>query len=349
MIHPRQTRLDDFATHVVRCAYGDETATLHSLLFPDAERVSDDTKAVAQAFTSAENAVIFFGSEGLNLPASTALAHACADLLVKTQHTGRPNNGLVGVWPNGNTQGAWDMGFRPSFDLPAELRQAKVALVAAADPAGDDPALATALEDGPFLVVQELFLTDTAKMADVVLPVQAYTEREGTYTSGERRVQRFYPAVRPLVGLLPDFAIAAQLGQRLGRQVEGRSAARVMDAIAAALPSQAYAGLSYPKLAESPEQWPLVGRADLYYGGTSYDNHQGIGRGAAAGRAGPPAWSLSRPRKTGCACAAWRPAGCAGQPPVRPRHHPGPLNRAADAHDQWGGLVEPRHGRPPGP
>jgi NADH-quinone oxidoreductase subunit G len=148
-------------------------------------------------------------------------------------------------------------------------------VAAAADPAGDDPALATALEDGPFLVVQELFLTDTAKMADVVLPVQAYTEREGTYTSGERRVQRFYPAVRPLVGLLPDFAIAAQLGQRLGRQVDGRSASRVMDAIAAALP--AYAGLSYPKLAESPAQWPVIGRGDLYYGGTSYDNHQGLG------------------------------------------------------------------------
>ena len=277
VINPRQTRLDDFATHVVRCGYGDETATLRSLLFPDAERASDEIKAVAQAFTAAENGVILFGSEGLGLPASTALAHACADLLVKTQHTARPNNGLVGVWPNGNTQGAWDMGFRPSFDLPAELRQAKVAIVAGADPAGDDPALAVALEDGPFLVVQELFMTDTAKMADVILPVQAYTEREGTYTSGERRVQRFYPAVRPLTGLLPDFAIAAQLGQRLGHQVESRSASRVMDAIAADLPSQAYAGLTYPKLSETPEQWPLIGRGDLYYGGATYDNHQGLG------------------------------------------------------------------------
>jgi NADH-quinone oxidoreductase subunit G len=293
VVHPRQTRLDDFANHVLRCAYGDETATLRSLLFP--ENASDEIKAVAQAFTSAENAVVFYGSEGLNLPASTALAHACADLLVKTQHTGRPNNGLVGVWPNGNTQGAWDMGFRPSFDLPAELRQAKVALVAAADPAGDDPALATALEDGPFLVVQELFLTDTAKMADVVLPVQAYTEREGTYTSGERRVQRFYPAVRPLVGLLPDWAIAAQLGQRLGRQVEGRSASRVMDVITAALPS--YSGLDYPKLAESPEQWPLVGRADLYYGGTSYDNHQGLGVALPLVEQGLPAGALPAPEK----------------------------------------------------
>jgi NADH-quinone oxidoreductase subunit G len=293
VVHPRRTRLDDFATHVLRCAYGDETATLRSLLFP--ENASEEIKAVAQAFTSAENAVIFYGSEGLSLPASTALAHACADLLVKTQHTGRPNNGLVGVWPNGNTQGAWDMGFRPSFDLPGELRQAKVALVAAADPAGDDPALATALEDAPFLVVQELFLTDTAKMADVVLPVQAYTEREGTYTSGERRVQRFYPAVRPLPGLLPDWAIAAQLGQRLGHPAEGRSASRVMDAMAAALP--VYSGLSYPKLAESPAQWPEIGRADLYYGGTSYDNHQGLGVALPLVEQGVPAGGPAAPEK----------------------------------------------------
>jgi NADH-quinone oxidoreductase subunit G len=273
VVNSRRTRLDDFANHVVRCAYGDETAALQSFLFP--ENAPEEVKAAAQPFTAAENAVILFGSEGLSLPASTALAHACADLLVKTQHTGRPNNGLVGVWPNGNIQGAWDMGFRPSFDLPSELRQAKVVLVAAADPAGDDPALAAAMEEAPFVVVQELFLTETAKKADVVLPVQANTEREGTYTSGERRVQRFYPAVRPLSGLFPDFAIAAQLGQRLGRPAEGRPASRVMDAIAAAVP--AYAGVTYPKLAETPEQWPVIGRGDLYYGGATYDNHQGLG------------------------------------------------------------------------
>ena len=274
VVNPRRTRLDAFASHVLRCAYGDETPTLQSFLFP--ENAPDDVKAAAQAFTAAENAVIFFGSEGLGLPASTALAHACADLLVKTQHPdGRPNNGLVGVWPNGNTQGAWDMGFRPSFDLPAELRRAKAVLAAAADPASDDPVLAAALEEAPFVVVQELFLTETGKKADVILPVQAYTEREGTYTSGERRVQRFYPAVRPLPGLFPDFAIAAQLGQRLGWLVENRSAARVMEAIAAEVP--AYAGLTYPKLAETPDQWPIIGRGDLYYGGATYDNHQGLG------------------------------------------------------------------------
>ena len=64
-------------------------------------------------------------------------------------------------------------------------------------------------------MVQELFLTATAKLADVVLPAQSFIEREGSYTSGERRVQRFYPAVPPKAAYLPDFRITAQIGERL--------------------------------------------------------------------------------------------------------------------------------------
>ncbi len=74
-----------------------------------------------------------------------------------------------------------------------------------------------------FVVVQDISLTATAGLADVVLPAQAYTEREGTFTSGERRVQRFYPAV-PVTGeARPDFVITSQIARQMGYILEGTS------------------------------------------------------------------------------------------------------------------------------
>jgi NADH-quinone oxidoreductase subunit G len=209
------------------------------------------------------------------LEASRALSQACANLLVATGHAGKPNNGLIGVWERANSQGAWDLGLRPVDDLRTALGSASAVYIAAADPAGDDPALAEALRSSGFLVVQELFLTETAKLADVVLPAQAFVEREGTLTNGERRVQRFYPAVPERPQALPDFAITARLGERLGLALEGRHPLRVMERIAAEVPD--YAGVTYRQLAEVVDQWPIVGRGDLYYGGTSYENSQGLG------------------------------------------------------------------------
>jgi NADH-quinone oxidoreductase subunit G len=120
-----------------------------------------------------------------------------------------------------------------------------------------------------------MFLTSTAKLADVVLPVRSFIEREGTYTSGERRVQRYYPVLPDRSPLLADFAITGQIGQRLGLDLESRIASRVMARIAASLPD--YAGLSYTTLSAVEEQWPIIGRSDLYYGGTTYENRQGLG------------------------------------------------------------------------
>ena len=282
--NPRPTKTERYAAHVLRYAYGAEAETVQSL----GELASSGKKAAgspagqassmhtaAAAFAQAENAVIMYGSEGLGLEGSQALAQACANLLISTNHAGRPNNGLIPVWAAGNTQGAWDMGFRPAADLSSAISASKAVYVAGADPAGDEPTLQQALEGAGFLVVQELFLTETARLADVVLPAQAFTEREGSYTSGERRVQRFYPAV-PALGLaLPDFTITARIGAAMGLDLEGTAALLVFDRLAAALPD--YAGLSYARLAEVSEQWPIVGRGDLYYGGTTYENSQGLG------------------------------------------------------------------------
>lgn len=275
VLNARETRLDRYATHALRYTYGEEAAALAGFL-PDHLATSPEAlRKAAEAFNSAENGVILFGSDGLGLAGSNTLAQACARLLVATGHTGKPNSGLIGVWPNGNTQGAWDMGFRPVEDLAGALGKALVAYIAAADPAGDDPALALAVDRAAFVVVQDLFMTETAKLADVVLPVAPFTEREGTYTSGERRVQRFYPAVPPLPGPRADFAIFAQVGSRMELNLEGRAPSLIFNKIAQTV--AAYAGLTYQSLAEAVEQWPDVGRGDLYYGGTTYDNKQGIG------------------------------------------------------------------------
>ncbi|MGD8753351.1 MAG: molybdopterin-dependent oxidoreductase, partial [Anaerolineales bacterium] len=264
--NPRPTKIDRHANHILRYTYGQESATIQAL-------IDGDDKA-AEAFTGAENAIVFYGSEGIGFEESQTLSRSCANLLAKTDHIGKPNNGLIGVWSRANELGAWDMGFRPRSNLKEEFESAKVLYIAGADPFGDDPATHPS-HKLPFIVVQELFLTETAQAADVVLPAQAVTECEGSFTSGERRVQRFYPAARVKGQSWPNYSIAAQLAQRLGLMLEERSASLVMDQIAAEIPS--YQGVNYQNLALVSEQWPIVGREDLYYGGTSYANHQGMG------------------------------------------------------------------------
>jgi NADH-quinone oxidoreductase subunit G len=253
----RETKLDRFANYVVRYSNGDEVKTVQNL---------DGSGKIAEAFAKAENAIVLFGSDSLGLAGSSNLAAACAKLLVDTGHTGKPNNGLIGVWPKANDQGAWEMGFRPTADLAVALK-GKTVYIAGADPAGDNPALEQALKDAKFVVVQELLQTKTAELADVVLPVRAYTERDGTFTSGERRVQRFYPAVPPLDGTKADYAITAEIAKKLDIDLEGSSPVLVFEKLAAS--AKDFDGLSYAKLAEVSEQWPI--------GGTTYENTQGLG------------------------------------------------------------------------
>jgi NADH-quinone oxidoreductase subunit G len=269
----RPTKTDRYARYSLRYRYGDEVGTVLGML------VSGSSEA-ADALARAENAVILFGHEGLDLAGSTALAQACANVLIATQHYGKANNGLIGVWPRANTMGAWDMGV-PARDINqitlAPARSAGVAgiratWIAAADPVGDGLTSAADLRQMGFVVMQELFLTETAQAADVVLPAAAWSEREGTYTNGERRVQRFY-AGNTLKGR-PDFELAAEIGKRLGVSVP-QFAGQIMLEISKSVPG--YAGVNYQVLSQVVEQWPDVGGRDLYYGGTSYTNSQGVG------------------------------------------------------------------------
>ncbi|MEN6523858.1 MAG: molybdopterin-dependent oxidoreductase, partial [Anaerolineaceae bacterium] len=112
VVNPRKTRLEKYATHIIRYEYGEEVQTIAGMT-PGTRKPLENAKEAAEAFVSAQNAIVIFGSEGIGLTASAALAAACGDLLKATGHTGKPNNGLLPAWSNGNTQGAWEMGFRP--------------------------------------------------------------------------------------------------------------------------------------------------------------------------------------------------------------------------------------------
>jgi len=271
--NPRETKLDRFATYVIRYAYGDEVKTIQDL---------SKKGKISDSFVKAENAVILYGSEGLGVNGSAALARASAKLLNETGHTsaplsagsGRPNNGLIGVWQRVNDQGAWEMGFHPEADLAKALK-GKTIYIVGADPVGDNPRLAKALNSAKFVAVQDIMQTATTEIADVVLAAQAYTEREGTYTSGERRVQRFHPAVAVKGDCKPDFAITAQISRHMAFIQEGTLITALFEILAESVKS--FEGLDYARLAEVKPQWPIVGRGDVYYGGTTYENKQGLG------------------------------------------------------------------------
>ncbi len=285
VMNPRETKLDKYASYVVRYVYGDEVKTVNDL--------SRKSK-ISDSFLKSENAVILYGSDGLGVSGSAAVASACAKLLHDNGFVGKPNNGLIGVWGRANDQGAWEMGFEVEEDL-AKVLKGKAVYIIGADPVADDPKLAKALEGAEFVAVQDVMETATTEIADVLLPAQAFTEREGTLTSGERRVQRFYPAVPVTGDAKADFAITSQIARHMAVVLEGTSVSAVFDILAESVKS--FEGLNYAKLAEVKPQWPIVGRGDLYYGGTTYENTQGMGEHLSAAATRGEKLSIPRVQK----------------------------------------------------
>lgn len=298
ILNARPTRLDKFATHVFTYRPGEAVSTVRQLV--NATKVaaksadSDPLAAAAEAIIQANNVVAFYGAEGLTYEETDVLARLLGNLLLvqnEGAHAGRKNNGLIAVWPHNNTQGAWDMGIHPALgpgyqglsatgkDVTAILADVQsgavqVLYVAGTDPVGDG--LLAGRGGLDFLVVQELFLTETAVLADVVLPAQSWAERDGTFTSGEHRVQRYYPAIQVVGQSREDWRIFAQIGEKLGLGKPPAATSLVFRDIAKVVPQ--YKDMDYRSLARVEEQWPIIGRADLYYGGTSYENKSGLGQ-----------------------------------------------------------------------
>lgn len=114
-----------------------------------------------------------------------------------------------------------------------------------------------ALDNVDFLVVSDLYLTETARLADVVFPACSFLEKDGTFTNIERRVQRVRKVFEPIGDSKSDLDIIADLASALGAEMP-RDPKKVMSEISTGVPL--YRGISYDKLNESwGQQWPLVG------------------------------------------------------------------------------------------
>jgi len=227
----------------------------------------------------ARRSVVLYSSGVEQHPAAATMATILADLVALTNHLGGASMGLFPLARQNNFQGALDMGLAPGLltggqspedadtrrkfeqawgcslpqfagkPLPEMLAGVKGLYVMGADVAGGaaDPAQARQqLEALDFLVVQELFMTETARLADVVLPAAAYAEKEGTATATDRRIQRIRKAVDVPGEARPDWRIIHDVAGHLGASWRYDSPAAIMAEIATLTP--AYSGISYEKL-----------------------------------------------------------------------------------------------------
>jgi formate dehydrogenase major subunit len=112
-----------------------------------------------------------------------------------------------------------------------------------------------AMDSLDFLIVQEIFMTETAKYADVILPAASFLEKSGTFTNAERRVQRVNAAVKPLEGTKPDGQIMCEILQRFGVQQPDYTPDGVLAEIAQIVPF--FRGATWENLGINGKQWPI--------------------------------------------------------------------------------------------
>ncbi len=249
-------------------------------------------RSAARVYGAAEKAAILYTMGVTQHTSGTDNVLSLANLSMVTGNIGKPSTGVNPLRGQNNVQGACDMGalpnvftgyqkvgdraiqekFSSAWGVPLNS-QPGMAVTRMMDAAlsgeikgiyimGENPVLSEAnaghaieaLRSLKFLVVQDIFMTDTARYADVVLPAAAWAEKLGTYTNTERRVQLSFPAVKPPGKARPDWEIITELGRRLGLNWDYRGPEDVFAELAGLTPS--YGGLSYRRLQEQGIQWP---------------------------------------------------------------------------------------------
>ena len=161
--------------------------------------------------------------------------------------------------------------------IEARKGNIKALYIIGEDPARSDPNITEvekALENLDFLVVQEIFLSPTAQMADVVFPGASFAEKDGTFTNSERRVQLIRKAIEPVAEARPDWQIVCEIATRMGYPFKYRNTACVMDEIAELAPI--YGGISHKRIERVGIQWPCL---DKDHPGTKFLHKDKFARG----------------------------------------------------------------------
>ena len=247
-------------------------------------------KEAARAYASAERGAIVYAMGITQHITGTDNVQALANLALVTGNLGREGTGIYPLRGHQNVQGACDMGALPDFysgyqkvslsrpkfeeawstDLPGDPGLTAVEMMKAAEEGslkgllvvGENPMMSypdisqvkRALASLEFLAVSDIFPTETTELADVVLPAACFAEKDGTFTSTERRIQRIRYAVPPPSEARPEWMWICELMGKFGVSADYSSPAEVMEEIARLTPI--YGGVRYHRLGIAGLQWP---------------------------------------------------------------------------------------------
>jgi len=254
---------------------------------------ADKVAEAAQMYATNSPASILYAMGITQHSHGTDNVIATANLAMLTGNVGKPSSGVNPLRGQNNVQGACDLGAlpnvypgyqsvsdpavkekfeaawgaslsdKPGLTVTEMLDAAYKGQIKALYVVGENPPLSEpdathameALKKTDFLVVQDIFLSETAQEADVVLPATSFAEKDGTFTNTERRVQRVRKAIEPVGDSKPDWWITSQIAQKMGANgFRFENASQIMDEIASLTPS--YGGISYNRLEEGGLQWP---------------------------------------------------------------------------------------------
>lgn len=261
----------------------------------------EDIIKAARIYAGTDKGMILYGLGMTEHKAGSHGVMSLANLALITGNVGRPNTGINPLRGQNNVQGSCDMGAlpdvyacyqrvddpesnkkhsdmwkiklpeKPGLKEPQMYRAIESGNVKAMYIIGYDPALTQAdinkvrasISKLEFLVVQEIFMTETAKLAHVVLPTSCYFEKDGTFTNAERRVRRLHKAIPLPEGTKSDWDIICSIATAMGYPMGYNHPSEIMDEIAKLTPEMA--GINYKRLEGDGLVWPVL---DMNHPGT---------------------------------------------------------------------------------